>query len=160
MTPHQALSFIKKHGVVLESAHGPVPSLAEFITGSAIVGSWWAHSKGREIFAVTRAIRDHDDVLVCRVVQGKVTFVHRRVLPALVRAASQFSPDRISRVREVHTRSGRHVIKEQRFPAWVPSSVRTAARDMPEGAAIAALGAWATNGEATSGPTRRWSRRA
>ena len=27
MTSRQALAFIRKHGVVLEAAHGPVPSL-------------------------------------------------------------------------------------------------------------------------------------
>ena len=142
MTARQALAFIQKHGIVLEAAHGPVPSLAELIAGAPIQGSWWSHPKGREIFAVTRAIRDSDDVLVCRLVHGKVTFVHRRSWPALVRAASRLPLDRLSRVREVHTRSGRHVIKELRFPDWVPSSVRKAARSLSEEAAVAELSAW------------------
>jgi hypothetical protein len=60
---------------------------------------------------VTRAIRDSDDVLVCRLVKGKVTFVHRRMWPALVRVAGRLPSDRLSQVREVHTKSGRHVTK-------------------------------------------------
>ena len=64
MTSRQALALIEKHGIVLEAAHGPVPSLAELIAGSPIRGSWWSHPKGREIFTVTRAVRDSDDVLV------------------------------------------------------------------------------------------------
>ena len=116
MTSLQALAFIRKHGVVLEAAHGPVPSLVEVIAGEPVRGRWWSHPKSDEIFAVTRAIRARDDVLVCRLIKGKVTFVHRRLWPALVRAAGRFSSDQLSQVREVHTRSGRHVTTEVPFP--------------------------------------------
>jgi hypothetical protein len=142
MTTRQALAFIRQHGVVLEAAHGRVPSLAEAIAGEPVRGSWWSHPKSQEIFAVTRAIRDSDDVLVCRLVKGKVTFVHRRLWPALVRAASHVPPDRLSQLREVHTSSGHHVTKEVPFPKWVPSSVRTAARRLSEESALAEFGAW------------------
>ena len=58
MTSRQALALVRKHGVVLEAAQGPVPSLAELVAGEPVRGSWLSHPKGREIFAVTRAIRD------------------------------------------------------------------------------------------------------
>lgn len=38
VTPKQALAFVKENGVVLESAGGAVPSLAEAIAGKAIRG--------------------------------------------------------------------------------------------------------------------------
>lgn len=139
MTSRQALAFIRKRGIVLEAARGPAPSLAELIAGTPIRGSWWSHAKGREIFAITRAVRDSDDVLVCRLVDGKVTFVHRRLWPALVRGANRFPTHRLSRIRELHTRSGRHVTKEVRFPDWVPSNVRTAAHRFSEEAAVSKL---------------------
>jgi hypothetical protein len=142
MTTRQALAFIRQHGVVLEAARGRVPSLAEAIAGEPVRGSWWSHPKSQEIFAVTRAIRDSDDVLVCRLIKGKVTFVHRRLWPALVRAANHLPSDRLSQLREVHTSSGHHVTKEVPFPRWVPSSVRTAARSLSEESALAELGAW------------------
>lgn len=142
MTSRQALAFIRKHGVVLESASGPVPSLTELIAGQPVRGNWWSHPKGREIFAVTRAIRDSDQVLVCRLAGGKVTFVHRRLWPALVRAAGRLRSDRLSQVRELHTSSGRHAVTEIPFPDWVPSSVRAASRRLSEEAALAALSAW------------------
>ena len=142
MTSRQALAFIRKHGVVLEAAQGPVPSLAEVIAGAPIRGSWWSHPKSHEIFSVTRAVRDSDDVLVCRLIKGKVTFVHRRLWPALVRAASRLPSDHLSQVREFHTSSGRHVTKEVPFPDWVPSSVRAAARSLSEEAALAEFAAW------------------
>jgi hypothetical protein len=136
MTLRQALAFIRKHGVVLEAAKGPVPSVAEAIAGEPVRGSWWVHKKSREIFAVTRAIRDRDDVLVCRLIEGKVTFVHRRLWPALVRAAGRLPSEHLSQVREVHTKSGRHMTKEVPFPDWVPSSVRAAARNLSEESAF------------------------
>jgi hypothetical protein len=142
MTPRQALAFIRKHGVVLEAAQGPVPSLVEAIAEERVHGSWWSHPKSQEIFVLTRAIRDSDDVLVCRLINGKITFVHRRLWPALVRAANRLPSDRLSKLHEVHGSSGRHVIKQVPFPDWVPSSVHAAARRLSEEAAFEELGAW------------------
>jgi len=142
MTSRQALAFIRRHGVVLEAAKGPVPSLAAVIAGGAVGGSWWSHPKRHEIFAVTRAIRDSEDVLVCRLVKGKITFVHRRLWPALVRAAGRLPSDRLSRVREIHTSSGRHATTEVPFPDWVSLSVRAAARSLSEEAALAEFSAF------------------
>src|SRR6267142_785538 len=132
MTSRQALAFIRKQGVVLESARGPAPSLAEAIAGEPIRGSWWSHPKSQEIFAVTRAVRDSEDVLVCRLVKGKVTFVHRRLWPALSRAAGRLPAAHLSQIREIHTSSGRHVTKEVPFPDWISPSVRAEARRLSE----------------------------
>ena len=88
MSPKQALAFVKKHGVVLQAARGPVPSLAEAVAGEPIRGSWWGHPKGQAIFLAAEAIGESPDVLVCKLVEGKVTYVHRRLWPALVRLAS------------------------------------------------------------------------
>ena len=142
MTSRQALAFIRKHGIVLESAQGSAPSLASVIAGEPVRGSWWSHPRGREIFAVTRAIRDSEEVLVCRLGRGKVTFVHRRLWPALVRSAGWLPADHLSRVREEHTSTGRHVSKEVPFPDWVPPSVRSAARSLSEEEALAEFAAW------------------
>ena len=142
MTSRQAIAFIRKHGVVLKAAHGPVPSLAEVIVGEPVRGSWWSHPKSHEIFAVTRAVRDSDEVLVCRLIKGKVTFVHRRLWPALVRAAARIPTDQLSRVREVHTSSGRHVTQEVPFLDWVPISVHEAARSLSEESALVEFAAW------------------
>jgi hypothetical protein len=142
MTSSQALAFIRKHGVVLEAAQGPVPSLAEAIAGAPVRGSWWSHPKSHEIFAVTRTVRNRGDVLVCRLIKGKITFVHRRLWPALVRAAGRLAPNQLSRVREVHTSTGRHVTEEVPFPNWVPASVLATARTLTEEAALAAFAIW------------------
>jgi hypothetical protein len=142
MTPTQAIRFIRDHGIVLESAHGSVPNLAEIITGRRIRGSWWAHPKRQDIFLLTRAVRDSDDILVCRLLNGKITYVHRRLWPALVRVAKRFEGKRLGRIREVHTSRGEHELHIITYPRWVPSEVMLLARRMSEKQAIVQLGEW------------------
>jgi len=142
VTPRQAAAFVRQHGVVLESAAGPVPSLATAIAGEPIRGSWWSHPRSHEIFELTRAIRGHDNVLVCRLVNGKVTFVHRRLWPALVRVAKRFPKKQLAQVHEVHAASGRHLAREIPFPKWVPAQVTAEASRLHEADALRELGDW------------------
>src|SRR5262245_46195421 len=118
MNAKEAIRFIEEYGVVFESARGPVPRLTEAIVGEPIKGSWWSHPKSRAIFSVLRAVTNSKDILVCRLVDGKVTFVHRRLWPALVRLANRFPPDQIAQVHQAHTISGRHVNRDIAFPNW------------------------------------------
>lgn len=139
------LEFVEKHGVVLASAKGPVPSLAEQIAGEPIVGSWWSHAKGKEIFEVLSAIDEDVDVRCFKLVDGKVTFVHRRVWPALVRLARDgvLAAPRVESVHQEHTDSGEHRNFNVPFPDWVPDDVAKAADALSTDAARAQLGAWA-----------------
>ena len=132
MSPRQAIAFVRKHGIVLESGRGPVPCLAQAITGGTIRGSWWSHPKGHDIFAATRCVRASSSVLVCRLVDNKVTFVHRCRWAALVRVANLFPQERLASLREIHTDSGRHVIHAVPFPDWVPRQVRAQATRLTE----------------------------
>lgn len=140
MTRRAALSFVKRNGIVLESARGPVPNFAEAVVGKRIRGSWWGHAKGNEIFLLTRAVRDSADVLVCRLVGRKITYVHRRLWPALVRLARNFARRDLAAVREIHTATGRHEERLVPFPRWVPPAVKRAARRLAVADARAALG--------------------
>lgn len=130
MTPKQGLAFVARHGIVLQAARGPVPSLAEAIAGGPIRGSWWGHPKGREIFRVADAISASDDVLVCKLVDGKVSFVHRRLWPALVKLADRFQKGRLAKIWEEHTRTGAHRACRLEFPSWVPAEVWRAADEL------------------------------
>ena len=140
MSPSQVIKFIKEHGVMLESAHGLVPNLAETVAKRRIRGSWWADEKGREIFRLTRAVRNSSDILVCRLINGRVTYVHRRLWPALVRLASRFDPKRLAKIQEVHTSRGEHELNITPFPRWVPRETRLLARRMSEREAANKLG--------------------
>ena len=142
MRPADALAFVERHGIVLQSARGPVPSLAEEIAGGPLHGSWWGHPKGKEIFQASAAVSDSPDVLVCRLIDGKVTFVHRRLWPALVKLAGRIEKEKLARVSEEHTPSGAHRVRKKPFPGWVPAEVKREASALSVADAEAGLSRW------------------
>jgi hypothetical protein len=139
MTDDEALAFVKDHGVVLQAARGAVPSLAEAIAGGPIRGSWWGHPKSHDIFRATEAVSDSPDVLVCTLIDDKVTYVHRRLWPALVKLAGRLGKARLAQVRNEHTASGAHRRRRQAFPRWVPPVVLKEAKALSESEAEAML---------------------
>ena len=132
----KAMAILRRDGVLQER------DAAAIVAGGPIRGSWWGHPRGREIFSVTRALRDSEEILVCRLVGGKVTFVHRSRWPALARLADRIPRERLARVREVHTPSGAHSVQEIPFPDWVPEEVRKEAAGLSEAEARRTLGRW------------------
>lgn len=139
MSSKEALAFVKRHGVVLQAARGPAPSLAEAVAGGPIRGSWWGHPKGHEIFRLASAIGESPDILLCKLVDGKVTYVHRRLWPALVKLAGRFRKVQLAKVWQEHTPSGAHRARRTPFPAWVPSDVVRQAEALSISEAEAAL---------------------
>lgn len=139
MSPKEALAFVKRHGVVLQAARGPVPSFAEAVAGGPIRGNWWGHPKGKEIFRLSAEICESPNVLVCKLIDGKVTYVHRRLWPALVKLASRYRKEQLARVWNEHTASGAHRSRRESFPAWVPADVVRQAATLSEAKAEAIL---------------------
>jgi len=83
----QLLAVLERDGVLLLS--DPVlPSVATLVAGGPIGGSWWGHPSGDEIYHLSNELGDHADVLVSKLVSAKVTFVHRRLWPAIVAVGS------------------------------------------------------------------------
>jgi len=140
MDTQQALEFVRTHGVVLVSAQGPAPRLTDAIAGEPVKGSWWGHPKGKQIFSVLDALNDSADILVCRLLQNKLTMVHRRLWPALAALAPELPPAAIARVVQEHTASGKHVNRETPFPDWLPSDAAAAAALLSSGEARTLLG--------------------
>lgn len=142
MTLRQAIDFIRYHGVVLESAKGPEPSLAARIAGGPIVGSWWGHPMGQEIYALLQKVHRSRVVLVCTLAGGRITYIHRRLWPAFVRLARQFPDHALDEVHQVHLPSGRHQRQDVPFPDWVPRSVLTSAERLSASAASLEIDVW------------------
>jgi hypothetical protein len=138
------LRFVEQHGVVLASARGPVPCVAEAVAGQPIVGSWWAHPKGKAIFAALSELDDSEDVRCFKLVDGKVTFVHRRVWPALacLAAGGVITAGRVASIQQEHMPTGEHRNLVTPFPDWVPDDVARAATALTIDDARAQLGAW------------------
>ena len=136
------LAFVEQHGVVLAAGRGPVPSIASTVAGEPIKGSWWGHPAGHAIFAALEVVSESPDVLCFKLIDGKVTFVHRRCWAALVRLADAIGPERLAAVRQEHTASGKHVNVVIPFPDWVPADVRADAQGLDQAAARNLRGRW------------------
>ena len=147
-TKKEALDFVKRHGAVLESAKGTIPSLAQEIAGEPIRGSWWGHPKGNQIYMLLNEVCDSPDIVRCRLVDGKITLVHRRLWPALVKMASAFDIERLSAVHEEHTATGAHRTTTVKFPDWVSADDRAAAKRISTQQASDQLGILLTNRKA------------
>ena len=133
------MATLIEHGMLLESARGPLPNVAELIAGERIRGSWWSHPSSHAIFDAINALAESPDVVRTRLVNGKVTLIHRRVWPALVRVADGLPIERLAAIREEHTATGAHRVRHQDFPDWVPTDVLRDAERLSEDAALAAF---------------------
>jgi len=56
-----------------------VSNLTYLVTNEKIRGSWWSHKLAQTIFNVSGMLEDHPDVVVIKLISGKVTFVHREL---------------------------------------------------------------------------------
>ena len=142
MTYRRAMDFLRYHGVVLESAKGLEPSVAEFVAGEPLKGSWWGHDRGSEIFEVTRKMRGSAAVLVCSLAGGKITFIHRSLWPFFARAARYFPKNALDQIEERHTSSGVHKRVEVPFPEWLPVEIIEAKKAIRMGQARQKIGQW------------------
>jgi hypothetical protein len=87
-SPHlsKALKDLEHYGLLL-LADPRLPSVTTIAAGAPVSGSWWAHPRGHAIFRLARSVEAHPDVTTAKLVSGKVTFIDRRMWPALVAVA-------------------------------------------------------------------------
>jgi hypothetical protein len=77
------LARLREHGLLLQQDKR-LPDVASAVAGEPIRGSWWAHPRAHAIFACLGELEQHPDTLVTKLVAGKVTFLHRRLWPAVL----------------------------------------------------------------------------
>jgi hypothetical protein len=66
--------------------------------------------KGHEIFRGAAGVCESPEVLVCKLVDGTVTYIHRRLWPALVKLASRFRKEQLAKVWNEHTPDRRALV--------------------------------------------------
>ena len=87
----RARSALKRYGLLLQS-DPKLPNVASIVAGEAIRGSWWTHSRCREIHAVISRIAIDPDIVITKLISGKITYVQRELWPALVAVACSQEP--------------------------------------------------------------------
>jgi hypothetical protein len=135
----ETLAWIEEHGVVLQSARGPVPNVAQFIAGEPIRGSWWGHPAGKDIYAILSVIDDSPDVVSTRLINHKLTLLHTRIWPSVVRVSEFLGALRLASIHSEHMPSGAHRSFEVDFPSWVPTETLRAATSLSVEEAFALL---------------------
>ncbi len=75
LDPHSWLTQTKV--ATLTPSDPGIPSLVGRLTGEHVTGSWWAHPKAHSIYNTYQRIVEFDDILTFKLVNNKVTFVHR-----------------------------------------------------------------------------------
>jgi hypothetical protein len=144
LAPSEALAFVARHGAVMQSArHAEIPSLAQAIAGAPIAGSWWGHKAGKAIFAALVALEASKEVVWCRLVDGKLTLLHRRLWASLAKLATagRVEPRALAAVVEEHTPSGKHVSRERPLDDWLPPAVAAEAAALTVEEALSRIGA-------------------
>ena len=81
------LKALQEFGLLLET-DAKLPSVAGLVAREPLRGSWWAHARSHEIFAVLQQVGDHREVMITRLVSEKVTFVSRSLWPELISIAT------------------------------------------------------------------------
>jgi hypothetical protein len=90
-TTPRLLQLLERRGLLLLQDKA-FPSVASLVTGEALSGSWWSHERAHDIFQAVGELAVHPDVLACKLIGGKVTFVHRRLWPAVLAVACSSEP--------------------------------------------------------------------
>ena len=78
--------MLETYGLLLQQDK-KLPSVVGIIAGETLTTSWWSHPKAQAIFACLERLSESEDVLVSRLVAGKVTYVHRKLWPAFLAVA-------------------------------------------------------------------------
>jgi hypothetical protein len=75
----ERIGLLLRHDVLL-------PSFTGLAVGAPFRGSWWAHPRTHEIYDLMQCFHDGAGALSVKLVDGKLTYVHRRLWPALLDA--------------------------------------------------------------------------
>lgn len=96
-TLQEAEEFVKFHRLVMLAPELPLPSLVSEVAGEDLKGGWWGHDAAHLIFALYTDLRAHPDVLTAKLIDGKITFVHRALWPSLLRVVTDVKWRRMRR---------------------------------------------------------------
>ena len=135
---------LKSFGLLLES-DPKLPSVCTLITGTPMKGSWWSHPMAKIIFQVNELLEDHKDVLITKLVAGKVTFVHRKLWPEVFSVGAAREPWKFSKLSNsaqwlLKTIDARGSISTDELPSAPPGKAKigNAARELEKKLLISA----------------------
>ena len=97
------------------------------------------HPQSHRIFATINALADSPDVTRMRLINRRITLVHRRLWASLLCLEARLPSEALLVVVEEHTPSGAHRVTNVPLASWVGADVRREAAELDEEAAVANL---------------------
>jgi hypothetical protein len=85
------LGELQLYGLLLASDKRLI-SVTTLVSGASVSGSWWASPHSHKIFNVMRSLTAHPDVTLAKLINQKVTYVHRKLWGALVAVGNEQAP--------------------------------------------------------------------
>jgi hypothetical protein len=85
-TCRDVLLELERHGLLLMQ-DARIRSVVGILAGEPLRGSWWSHPASQAMFRCLEQVGDSPDVLTCRLLARKVTYLHRRLWPAFLTVA-------------------------------------------------------------------------
>ena len=79
----RVLARLKQYGILLQT-DACLPNVCALVAGEPVHGSWWAHPRSHDIFRVNCELAAHPEVLVTKLISGKVTYVERALWSAVI----------------------------------------------------------------------------
>ena len=90
-TNQRLFTALEKGGLLLVQDRS-FPNVVSLVTGETLRSSWWGHPRCHEIFRCLSELASAPDVMVTKLVQAKVTLVHRRLWKSVLSVAMARDP--------------------------------------------------------------------
>ena len=87
----EVLAAIHARGLLLLQDR-TLASAVQILAGETVSGLWWSHPRANQMYAALETVSDHADVLVAKLVAGKLTFVDRALWPAVLAIGAAREP--------------------------------------------------------------------
>jgi hypothetical protein len=91
MTIEDLLERLQEFDLLLDT-DPKLPSVTGLVAGDTGGRSWWAHPQAKQMYGLSCGLRDHPDVLLVKLISGKLTFIHRPLWPAIVAIGTAREP--------------------------------------------------------------------
>jgi hypothetical protein len=88
MDDSRVIACLRERGLLMLQDKKLENAVAILTRGEDLTGSWWSHPKANAIYAILEEVTERPDVLVAKLVQKRVTLVHRRLWPAFLGVAT------------------------------------------------------------------------
>ena len=84
MSPDEIRAWVREHRLATLPPTASLPSLFTWVTGEQRVSNWWSHPRAGDVWNASQVLGHDADVRVVRLADGKITFLHRALWPALL----------------------------------------------------------------------------